>query len=168
MTSYRDRLIILSLVLSSSIGFDQTTKRIAEQTLGEKSYSFFYDTFRLQFIKNSGAFLGFGSAFSDGVKFWLFLLLPAIFLLGAAVFMVMSSRLMLVERVLIALMVSGGIGNLIDRVLLSGHVTDFLNVGIGSLRTGIFNIADMAIMVGAIGWLLLAFKKPKTVVMAEQ
>jgi signal peptidase II len=34
-------------------------------------------------------------------------------------------------------------------------VTDFLNVGIGNLRTGIFNIADMAIMTGA---LLLLWK----------
>jgi signal peptidase II len=29
---------------------------------------------------------------------------------------------------------------------------DFLNVGIGSLRTGIFNVADMAIMAGVIIW----------------
>ena len=28
-------------------------------------------------------------------------------------------------------------------------VIDFMNVGIGSLRTGIFNVADMAIMLGA-------------------
>jgi signal peptidase II len=29
-----------------------------------------------------------------------------------------------------------------------GRVIDFLNVGIGGLRTGIFNVADVAIMVG--------------------
>jgi signal peptidase II len=39
---------------------------------------------------------------------------------------------------------------LIDRLLYDGRVTDFLNVGIGSLRTGIFNMADTAILAGAL------------------
>jgi signal peptidase II len=38
-------------------------------------------------------------------------------------------------------------------------VTDFLNVGIGPLRTGIFNLADMAIMAGAL-LLILKWKSP--------
>jgi signal peptidase II len=46
------------------------------------------------------------------------------------------------------LFVAGGLSNLIDRVAM-GTVIDFLNVGIGSFRTGIFNVADVAIMVGA-------------------
>jgi signal peptidase II len=49
---------------------------------------------------------------------------------------------------------AGGLGNLIDRVTNHGQVTDFLNLGIGSLRTGIFNVADVAITGGA---LLLAW-----------
>jgi signal peptidase II len=44
---------------------------------------------------------------------------------------------------------------LIDRLIYDGRVTDFLNVGIGPLRTGIFNLADMAILAGA---LLLVLK----------
>jgi signal peptidase II len=38
----------------------------------------------------------------------------------------------------LALLLAGGFGNLIDRVLHDGSVTDFLNVGIGPIRTGIF------------------------------
>ena len=34
-------------------------------------------------------------------------------------------------------------------MLKSGAVVDFMNVGIGNLRTGIFNLADVAIMIGA-------------------
>ena len=48
----------------------------------------------------------------------------------------------------LVLFVAGGTSNWIDRVI-QGSVVDFLNVGIGPLRTGIFNIADVAIMVGA-------------------
>jgi len=48
-----------------------------------------------------------------------------------------------------ALILAGGIGNLIDRVSQQGLVTDFMNVGIGPVfRTGIFNVADMAITAG--------------------
>jgi len=42
--------------------------------------------------------------------------------------------------------------------MFNGHVTDFLNVGIGSLRTGIFNIADV---VGLLGFAVLLFANYK-------
>ena len=44
--------------------------------------------------------------------------------------------------------IAGGASNWIDRVL-RGSVVDLLNLGIGALRTGVFNIADVAIMLGA-------------------
>jgi signal peptidase II len=49
-----------------------------------------------------------------------------------------------------ALLLGGAIGNLIDRVRFDGLVIDFMNLGIGPLRTGIFNVADVAISVGAV------------------
>ena len=52
------------------------------------------------------------------------------------------------QQLAIVLLLAGGIGNLIDRTFHGGLVIDFLNVGIGPLRTGIFNVADMAIMAG--------------------
>jgi len=51
----------------------------------------------------------------------------------------------------IALVFSGGIGNIIDRIVFDRHVTDFMNVGFGNLRTGIFNVADMCVTAGVIG-----------------
>ena len=45
------------------------------------------------------------------------------------------------------LFVAGGMSNLIDRIAM-GSVIDFLNIGIGPFRTGIFNVADVAIMAG--------------------
>jgi signal peptidase II len=43
--------------------------------------------------------------------------------------------------------IGGGIGNMIDRIL-HGSVTDFLHLKIGSFQTGIFNMADVSIMIG--------------------
>ena len=50
----------------------------------------------------------------------------------------------------VALIFSGAIGNLIDR-LRFGFVIDFLDVGVGYLRWPTFSVADMAIVIGAIG-----------------
>jgi signal peptidase II len=46
------------------------------------------------------------------------------------------------------MLLGGGLSNLFDRIAYGGYVLDFLNVGIGPLRTGIFNVADMFIMAG--------------------
>jgi len=53
-----------------------------------------------------------------------------------------------------SLVLAGGASNWVDRVV-RGSVVDFLNIGVGPLRTGIFNVADMAIMLG-VAVLLLA------------
>ena len=60
----------------------------------------------------------------------------------------------------LALIVAGGIGNLIDRLRFGGYVTDFLYLHAWRLHTGVFNVADMAIT-GGVLWLLLAWVLPK-------
>jgi signal peptidase II len=66
----------------------------------------------------------------------------------------------------LVLFIAGGASNWIDRVL-QGSVVDFLNMGIGRLRTGVFNMADVAIMLGAglfvlgeLGWNLKSGNRP--------
>ena len=68
-------------------------------------------------------------------------------LLALAV-MVMRLRWPGPTRLGVALFVAGGTSNLLDRIAY-GKVIDFMNVGLGPVRTGIFNVADMAIMLGA-------------------
>jgi signal peptidase II len=50
----------------------------------------------------------------------------------------------------IALYFSGGVSNLADRWAYGGYVVDFINLGLGPLRSGIFNVADIFIMAGAL------------------
>jgi len=76
-------------------------------------------------------------------------------LIGLVCASLFARRLSTTRFVALALVAGGGLSNLIDRLVYDGRVTDFLNVGIGSLRTGIFNLADTAILAGA---LLLIFK----------
>jgi signal peptidase II len=69
-------------------------------------------------------------------------------LIGLLVWLVRSSKLGRVDVIAITCILGGGLSNLLDRCFYDGRVFDFLNVGIGSLRTGIFNVADVGIMVG--------------------
>jgi signal peptidase II len=55
------------------------------------------------------------------------------------------------------MVIAGGIGNLIDRAV-HGYVVDFLWVGIpNSIGTNIFNVADVAIMIGVITLIVAHF-----------
>lgn len=56
----------------------------------------------------------------------------------------------------------GGIANLIDRVTRDGHVVDYLVLNLGPLHTGVFNLADIAIMAGAGVLLWTGLKKPQS------
>ena len=50
----------------------------------------------------------------------------------------------------IALVSAGALGNLVDRVRWDRGVVDFIDVGFGNARFWIFNVADMAITIGAV------------------
>lgn len=130
--------------------FDQLSKKWAENHVrGFPSRSYLGDLFRLEYAENSGAFLSLGAALSQETRFWIFVVAVAVFLGFALFYLYRDSKLDHSTSFALAMISSGGIGNLIDRVLRENHgVVDFMNMGIGSLRTGIFNIADMAIMAG--------------------
>jgi signal peptidase II len=148
------RIFVLLVLLVSCIGCDQVTKKAAAQWLeGEPVRSYLGDSFRLLYAENTGAFLGMGSDWPDFVRYGLFTILSMVavgFALGWVIRRVATTGgFRPYGQTLGALLLAaGGIGNLIDRVMREGAVIDFMNMGIGSLRTGIFNIADVQIMVG--------------------
>lgn len=140
----------LSLVLVSCITIDQITKYTAKHHLeGQGIYSYIGDSFRLGYSENTGAFLGLGSSLPEHVRTFIFSGLVAIFLLAFITYIIRSSRVTKTDVIASGLITGGGLSNLIDRLVNNGAVIDFMNLGIGSLRTGIFNVADMAIMLGA-------------------
>lgn len=60
-----------------------------------------------------------------------------------------------------SLVLSGGLGNLVDRIINDGRMIDVMNIGIGSLRTGIFNVADVYITVGVVVLVFQALQRPR-------
>lgn len=140
---------------------DQWTKHWAQSELkGAEPIVYWQNLFRFEYAENPGAFLGMGTELSDPGRFWIFTIFVLFLMVGLAVFMHWR-RLPRLEMWAYTLIFAGGIGNLIDRMFRhDGRVIDFMNMGVGELRTGIFNVADMAIMLGLI-FILLTPKKEK-------
>jgi signal peptidase II len=146
--------VALLLAMAGTIGCDRVTKHIATATLaGMPQRSFLGGVLRLDYAENAGAFLGLGADWPPYPRAMLFAVTT---LVGVVVVAALGRRLRHVPAALVglALFAAGSLSNLVDRAAY-GSVVDFLNVGIGPLRTGIFNVADVAIFAGAV--LVVAF-----------
>ncbi|MEP0356545.1 MAG: signal peptidase II [Paraglaciecola sp.] len=153
------RLILLIAITFVSVGIDQGTKLFAAKNLPKyEMTSYLADTLRIGYVENTGAFLGLGSDLPDNVRFWIFVCAVGVILFVLMVYIIRTTTQTTFGLSALSLIFSGGISNFYDRALNNGAVIDFLNIGVGSLRTGIFNVADMAIMLGVF---LLLFAKEK-------
>ena len=146
MNTFR-RGVLLCLLLAATAGCDRVTKHFAVTTLaGGPERSYLGDTVRLDYHENPGGFLSAGATWRPQTRTAVFQLANAAFLVCSLVFAVRYKWTRL-AKVGLVMFLAGGFSNLIDRVAF-GSVIDFLNIGVGSLRTGIFNVADVAIMAG--------------------
>ena len=140
--------LVLVIASIATIGCDRVTKHVALTSLSDGHVrSYLSDMIRLQYVENTGGFLGLGAELPESVRMTLFTAVTGVVLVGLAVIAIRHRW----QGWLLAgawLVIAGGASNWIDRVV-RGSVVDFMNVGIGPLRTGIFNVADVAIMAGA-------------------
>ena len=140
---------------------DQGTKRLAYATLSEKgTVPILGDFFVFVYATNRGGFLSFGSGISD--KFWsvFFVIMPIAALVLLSAYIVVKKRDDWYYLSFWVFVVSGGIGNVLDRIMY-GEVIDFMNIGIGNVRTGVFNVADLYLNVFALLVVLIYFIRGK-------
>jgi signal peptidase II len=153
----RPKIVLVVALVAAIIAFDLATKAVAERMLADgPTIHLLGDTVRIGYVLNAGVFLSLGHALPPRLRFWLFVVGVGGVLAMLLGLTFKDPRFRTPEVVAVAAIVGGGLGNLCDRVQL-GVVRDFMNVGIGPLRTGIFNVADMAITFGGIALLLLPF-----------
>lgn len=151
--------MIIALVL-----LDQLSKLWAISTLQNAPVlSWAGDVFRIVYAENSGAFLSLGSQLSEMTRFFVMVVFNAIMLLAVAIYIWKKREMPRGQRTILGIILAGGIGNLIDRVCYDGVVIDFLNIGIGSQRSGIFNLADVWVSGGVVALFCLSFMEPKEV-----
>lgn len=155
-----NKLFLLLVVMATCMGCDQATKRLAEFALKDvKPVTFLNNMFRLEYAENPGAFLGMGANLPDWQRWVLLTVVSSLILVALTVFVCLKKDLRLGDIAGYALILAGGMSNMVDRVL-AGVVIDFMNMGIGSLRTGIFNVADVAIMAG-LGLIIVSHFRPR-------
>lgn len=153
------RFVLLTMVVLSCIGCDRVTKQVASARLRNLApMSFLGDTLRIQYAENPGAFLGWGGTLPDPVRFALLIVVNAALLAGVTGVLLARWNMDRAAFTALALILGGGLGNLIDRVFQNGLVIDFINLGLGPVRTGIFNVADMAITLGSLLVMALSFR----------
>jgi signal peptidase II len=155
------RFFVVMVTLCCCVGCDQVSKSAARALLASgATESLFADSLRLQLVQNPGAFLSLGGSLPEQLRFTLFTAAATVLLVGLVCVALFAGRLHPARFIPLALIAGGGISNLIDRLVFDGRVTDFLNIGIGSFRTGIFNLADMAILAGALLLIVRRYAAP--------
>ncbi|MGK0494265.1 MAG: signal peptidase II [Maribacter sp.] len=149
------RFYTVALVLLN-ISCDQISKEVVRKNVVNRDYiELVADHLILTNVENTGAMLGFGASFPPVIKIILLQIIPIV------VLMVLLYRVLTKKTIgrwpvfAFALVIGGGIGNLIDRIVY-GSVTDFFQIRLGFLKTGIFNMADVSISIGVVMILFLS------------
>lgn len=140
-------IFLLSLVLLN-ISCDQLSKRLARNSLSYyEEIKVIKHYFILTKVENSGAFLSLGNDLPFTVRLIFLTILPCLILAFGLYYLVKNNGVSILFAIGIAFAIGGGIGNLYDRVV-HGSVTDFMYIHYAFIKTGIFNMADVSIMVG--------------------
>lgn len=165
-TSIRIPLVIILCLLV----LDQITKIVVVRTIPlyyQTGYTIevIGDFLRLIHARNLGVAFSIGDGLAPLIRKVLFILIPAVVSVGLFVSLTRPGIWRRLERYAVSLIVAGGLGNLIDRVLRPQGVVDFIDVKFYGLfgleRWPTFNVADSSIVVGGVLLIILTlFTKP--------
>ncbi|MGB1307928.1 MAG: signal peptidase II [Oceanihabitans sp.] len=156
------RTLFIVFLILINIVLDQVSKFWvrASVTKGSKS-EIIGDYFTLHNVENSGAFLGMGSDLAGLPRVLFLLLIPSAVMAYVLFYVFKNKNLEQASVIGFSCIIGGGMANVYDRFVY-GSVTDFFFINLGGVfKTGIFNIADMSVMLG-LGLLLFdAFNAKK-------
>ncbi len=103
--------------------------------------------FDLTYTLNDGA----GWSIFSGKRIFL-ILITSVFLLGVIIFLIKNAKSSKFLTLSMLLIISGGVGNLIDRIFRNGKVVDYIETKF--MNFPIFNFADICVVIGAILFLI--------------
>ena len=158
VTTQRARIYdaLALLIAITIIALDQWTKSLVVEYLSPPeigpTFQLIGDYLTLRYIRNSGVAFGL---FANNIA--LVVLIVAAICVVAYLYLRMLNSGPLVYKLVFGMIIGGALGNLIDRVLHSGYVVDFIFFRIPQIgfKFYIFNIADASISVGVFLLLLL-------------
>jgi signal peptidase II len=144
------RSLVIFLILLCNFGCDQLSKQIVRNHVDDyQEIALVKGHLTLTKVENTGAFLSLGHSLPQGLKTVLLAILPLCALAIAVIYLVLNDRITYLRAAGICFLVGGGMGNILDR-LFYGSVTDFLHLQYGGFQTGIFNLADVSIVIGLV------------------
>jgi len=147
----RRHALLFAAVAMLTIGCDRATKIAATALLDPGAVLWLAAGWvRLELVQNAGAFMSLGAALPDWLRMPLLIGLVPLLIAAASVLALRESAARVRFVLAAALLAGGGIANWLDRLAHHGLVTDFVSVGLGPIRTGIFNVADLAVVAGAL------------------
>lgn len=155
------KALLFAGIVGGVLAVDIITKEIVVRTINlYQQIPIIGDYVRLTYIHNPGAAFGIEVGEHSRIVF-LVLSLLALLALGAMYWFTPAADRMRLAA--IALICGGALGNLLDRVRSAAGVVDFLDVGVGTVRWPVFNVADIAVTTGAIILALSLWKEEKRV-----
>ena len=135
-------MILLIAVIVAAVGLDQLTKWLAVTYLqGNPSFPIWKDVLHFTYVENRGAAFGMLSEHR-----WVFMIVSTVTILGLLVYLFRFAPKSRIARYSLAMIIGGGIGNMIDRLAL-GYVIDFIDFTL--IDFAVFNVADSFVTVGA-------------------
>lgn len=114
--------------------------------------------------ENNGAALGLGGDLPSTLKTFYLQILPILVLLYFLKTIIAKTEISKPTVLGLAFAIGGALGNIIDRIAY-GSVTDFIQINIGVIKTGIFNVGDISIVIGVLFVLFeLTFNKKNNLI----
>ncbi len=161
-TSKFSRLGLVLLVLVLCTILDQGVKALARNSLvGQPPILLLSGFIRIEYLENAGVILGLGSNMPELARFLFFVAFAAVALGVSVILALKIDSLNWIQLVGLSMVAGGGLGNLLDRLFNHGKVVDFVSFGFSFLRTGVMNLADIEIFVGAGIFLAYSFSENK-------
>lgn len=162
------RTLFIGITIIATIALDQISKIIVRNTIEPRTatspgeqISLVGDRFIMMNVENEGAFLGMGSELSETLRIILLLILPIVVLIFVLRYVLKDKTIDKWSLFAFSAIIGGGIANIYDRIVY-GSVTDFFFIDLGGIfKTGIFNVADMAVTTGMIILVFRSFKTKK-------
>ncbi|HKD14847.1 MAG TPA: signal peptidase II [Candidatus Angelobacter sp.] len=149
------------LIAASVVMLDRLSKWLVAQKIGlSDSVDIIPGLFRLTHVQNKGAAFGLFSESPSEWKVAMLILFSVAALAVVSALLWKNGNAMNATAIALSLVFGGALGNLWDRVA-TGRVVDFLDFYVGSHHWPAFNIADSAIVVGALLLLSEIFLAPQ-------
>ena len=140
--------VVYTAVILVGIVLDQLSKLLAVKLLAPvNSVPLWSGVLHLTYVENRGAAFGMLADHR-----WVFMTISTIAITAIAIYLYSGKSTARLFSAALALIVSGGIGNMIDRIAL-GYVVDFIDFAL--IDFAVFNIADSFVCIGA-GMLVLS------------